>query len=173
MPRDSLLTAKTYLWVSSLGKQMINKYLSELMLGLKGILHHTPLLTRLISTRCCYGTSHSFYKGKIFAKCIRNSNSDKTQVMRKKRKKKFLSKFEDVSQLFLFGNALPTWHHSSFLLDQLLPDGRLTRSLHWGNNASDPDGAGIWYVSTVDETNSCMYYFVSPTFTALNVQQQT
>lgn len=66
MPCDSLLTAKTYLWVSSLGEKMINKYLSELMFELKGILNHTPLLTRLISTRCWYGTTHSFCKEEFF-----------------------------------------------------------------------------------------------------------
>lgn len=43
MPHVSLLTTKTYMQVSSPGEQMINTHLSELMLGLKGILDHHPL----------------------------------------------------------------------------------------------------------------------------------
>lgn len=97
---------------------MITTYLSELMLGLKGILDHYPLTDKINIYEMLIGYSPHLFSKENCSEYIRNYNIGITEV-RKRKRKNSCSKFQETSPILWCPNALsflyPIFH--SLLVD--------------------------------------------------------
>lgn len=145
IPRATLLTAKTYVWVPSPGEQMINTYLSELMLGFKGILDHYSLTDKINIYQMLIWYSPFFPQRRILQNVLEIITLIE-QKLEKGKEQTNCSKFQETFLLLRFCNALSYYLHPtlcSLLVDcHLYFKTQLSVSL-CENTACSPDRANI------------------------------